>query len=183
MFSIRNFVVFIAYKFNSRSITSFVRYVPRKCQKTVFSRFFKFRTRNMIVNNSRLVSDTKTFVYAMESKFSGLSAYIWLCSLFSQFHWFFSHIGYKSGFFSQILTLWRHSNHSFRDTRNYFIPIESPWNSIQPTFDVHSAADNTFLAKWQIMVKPPKTPFTPIFDLAPVWGPPPTIFKKTFFFF
>ena len=102
---------------------------------------------------------------------------------FHNFTDFFAHIGYKSGFFSQILTLWRHSNHSFRDTRNYFIPIESPWNSIQPTFDVHSAADNTFLAKWQIMVKPPKTPFTPIFDLAPVWGPPPTIFKKTFFFF
>ena len=92
MFSIRNFIVFIAYKFNSRSITSFVRYVPRKCQKTVFSRFFKFRTRNMIVNNSRLVSDTKTFVYAMESKFSGLSAYIWLCSLFFTISLIFLHI-------------------------------------------------------------------------------------------
>ena len=99
MFSTRNFIVFIAYKFNSRSITSFVSYVPRKCKKRYFRDFLKFRTLNMIVNNSRLVSDTKTFVYAMESKFSGLSAYIWLCSLFSQFHWFFSHIGYKSGFF------------------------------------------------------------------------------------
>ena len=88
---------------------------------------------------------------------------------------------HTSEFLEQKLTLRHHCAVIFGATSNFFIPLESPNDSLQICLWVHFATADGFRVKWTHVLKPPKKASTPIFDPSAVWTPPPNNFWKNAF--
>ena len=89
----------------------------------------------------------------------------------------------KSEFFEQKFTLRHHCAVIFGATSTFFIPLESPNDSLQICLWVNFATADGFRVKWTHVLKPPKMASTPIFFTLLTFEHPPTIFEKMLLIF